>query len=44
MGQLVKQGGIVIKNEDYLLRNVAQQIKPGQGGGVKHTKEYLGRQ
>ena len=29
-----------IENKDYLLLNVQQQIKPGRGGGVKHTKEY----
>jgi hypothetical protein len=27
MGQPVKQGGIVIKKEDYLLLNVQQQVK-----------------
>jgi hypothetical protein len=31
-----------IENKYYLLTNVGQQIKPGRGGGVKHTKEYWG--
>ena len=29
-----------IENIDYLLHNVVQQIKPGRGGGAKHTIEY----